>query len=598
MNRLSLLLLFVCVVHHTWTVEALRCNGQDNGCCTEDNPCDVGEGDCDGDKECQAGLTCGSDNCPWGDSDDCCMGTKAPTHLRCKGIDNGCCTEDNPCEKGDGDCDGDDQCAGDLTCGSDNCPFGDGDDDCCIGEKVKNKCKVSNGGCSHTCVFVLGAAKCACPKGYALGGDKKTCSDINECAHGNGGCSHTCVNTVGGFTCSCPSGFTLSGRTCSDINECAHGNGGCSHTCVNTAGGFTCSCPIGFTLSGRTCSDINECAHGKGGCSHTCVNTAGGFTCRCPSGYKLGANGRTCESSIPGGLVLGDIFRFRSTNYPGQMFRHRRGQVWLDPVTNDDLYVKDSSFKIVSGLNGNGISFESVNYPGNYLRHRRGKLDLNRYDGRNALFRRDATFTVHNALDGTPGAVSFQSVNYRGQYIRHWRSRLYKSKFVNTALFKHDASWMPVRYQPARIPGGLHIGHVYRFRSTNYPGQMFRHRRGQVWLDPVSNADLYVKDSSFKIVNGLDGKGISFESVNYPGNYLRHRRGKLDLNRYDGRNALFRRDATFTVHNALDGTPGAVSFQSVNYRGQYIRHWRSRLYKSAFKNTALFKHDASWMPVV
>ena len=41
--------------------------------------------------------------------------------LRCNGINNGCCTETNPCEEGDGDCDLDSQCSGDLVCGIDNC---------------------------------------------------------------------------------------------------------------------------------------------------------------------------------------------------------------------------------------------------------------------------------------------------------------------------------------------------------------------------------------------------------------------------------------------------------------------------------------------
>ena len=51
-----------------------RCTGEDNGCCTKDTPCGLGEGDCDSDKECAGSLTCGDDNCPWGDGDDCCIG--------------------------------------------------------------------------------------------------------------------------------------------------------------------------------------------------------------------------------------------------------------------------------------------------------------------------------------------------------------------------------------------------------------------------------------------------------------------------------------------------------------------------------------------
>ena len=32
-----------------------------------------------------------------------------------------CCTQQNPCAKGEGDCDLDHDCLGDLVCGEDNC---------------------------------------------------------------------------------------------------------------------------------------------------------------------------------------------------------------------------------------------------------------------------------------------------------------------------------------------------------------------------------------------------------------------------------------------------------------------------------------------
>ena len=52
--------------------KCMTCNGG-NSCCTEDNKCDVGEGDCDSDEDCEGGLKCGSNNCgmavPNGDLD-------------------------------------------------------------------------------------------------------------------------------------------------------------------------------------------------------------------------------------------------------------------------------------------------------------------------------------------------------------------------------------------------------------------------------------------------------------------------------------------------------------------------------------------------
>jgi hypothetical protein len=44
------------------TAEKPRCNGQNDGCCTVENPCDVGDGDCDSDDECKGDNTRYKDN--------------------------------------------------------------------------------------------------------------------------------------------------------------------------------------------------------------------------------------------------------------------------------------------------------------------------------------------------------------------------------------------------------------------------------------------------------------------------------------------------------------------------------------------------------
>ena len=63
------------------------CNGVPNtdwSCCSSTNPCNLGGGDCDSDRECTTGLTCGDNNCrrdystsgsDWGSSADCCTST-------------------------------------------------------------------------------------------------------------------------------------------------------------------------------------------------------------------------------------------------------------------------------------------------------------------------------------------------------------------------------------------------------------------------------------------------------------------------------------------------------------------------------------------
>jgi len=163
-----------------------RCSGrnqQGRRCCTPENPCDEGEGDCDGPDDggghdghegCRDDLVCGSNNCKkfgsfYHEKDDCCeqpsySTAKQPEAVlypgallkpkqgqRCSGRnyqDRRCCTPENPCDEGEGDCDGPDDggqhdghegCKGDLLCGSNNCnKFGayfHEKDDCC--EKPK-----------------------------------------------------------------------------------------------------------------------------------------------------------------------------------------------------------------------------------------------------------------------------------------------------------------------------------------------------------------------------------------------------------------------------------------------------------------------------
>ena len=47
-----------------------------------------------------------------------------PANRQCNGVpetDWNCCSSDYPCTLGEGDCDSDSDCAGSLSCGTDNC---------------------------------------------------------------------------------------------------------------------------------------------------------------------------------------------------------------------------------------------------------------------------------------------------------------------------------------------------------------------------------------------------------------------------------------------------------------------------------------------
>ena len=121
-----------------------------------------------------------------------------------------------------------------------------------------------------------------------------------------------------------------------------------------------------------------------------------------------------------------------------------------------------------------------------------------------------------------------------------------------------------------------------------------------MWLDePTVTANLFVLDSSFKIVAGLSGKGISLQSIHYPNRYIRHKLSFCFIDINDGTD-LFKKDASFMQRAGFFGK-GTVSFESVNYPGHFIRHilWRAKVDKKGGLLGDLLKtyeKDASWLP--
>jgi len=146
---------------------------------------------------------------------------------------------------------------------------------------------------------------------------------------------------------------------------------------------------------------------------------------------------------------IGKAFMFRSFNVPGVFVHARKDGVWLDKFNGTPEFLKDSSYVIVAGLAGKGVSFRSAIDANKYLRHRGGKLYLDANDGK-ALFKADATFNVHYGLGAGNGGrfgISFESVNVAGSFIRHAGVRLQISKMTNSAVFKMDSTWEPVTAQ-------------------------------------------------------------------------------------------------------------------------------------------------------
>ena len=120
-----------------FSVNCKRVKNGEIGFCACNQPCSeksLNKGDCDFHYQCQVGERCRSDSCPvemkqqpgFDSNTDCCQTANVG--------DDDFCTIDYPCEVDEGDCDGNDECRDDLICGLANCPNSLGlssDVDCC-----------------------------------------------------------------------------------------------------------------------------------------------------------------------------------------------------------------------------------------------------------------------------------------------------------------------------------------------------------------------------------------------------------------------------------------------------------------------------------
>ena len=242
--------------------------GEGNADCSVASPCAAGQGDCNGDAECQPGTFCMRDvGAAYGFAasvDMCetaCVAAE-PGYLGT--IDF--CSESCPCEEGQGDCDSHSECAAGLRCGSDlGAEFGfDGEVDVCMSPQddlmngsrdhcsMEFPCATGHGDCdSHDqcqaglrCGFGIGAHfgfdadadVCVPPHDDLVNGNYDHCSLEFPCATGHGDCdSHSecmpgnrCVSNVGanyGFSEGidvCEEGaveVTFSGRVAGSLGE-------------------------------------------------------------------------------------------------------------------------------------------------------------------------------------------------------------------------------------------------------------------------------------------------------------------------------------------------------------------------------------------
>ncbi|KAF7690542.1 hypothetical protein HF521_012346 [Silurus meridionalis] len=184
-------------------------------------------------------------------------------------------------------------------------------------------CKMGHS-CQHICVESDTSYYCKCRPGYVLNEDKRTCSisrnggrddndgessaSIDACALGHD-CQHNCVSSGSSYYCACPPGFVLmqdkkscfkasgggDGDNDSSLDQCGMGHD-CGHICVSSEGSYHCECWRGFVLNEdkKTCSRLDKCGMGHD-CEHICVSSDGSYRCECRRGFVLNDDKKSCS---------------------------------------------------------------------------------------------------------------------------------------------------------------------------------------------------------------------------------------------------------------------------------------------------------------
>ena len=141
-------------------------------------------------------------------------GVEAPVSPSCQpgAYDWNCCNEQEPCsQEGQGDCDTDDDCGAGLRCGADNCGPSDptGAMDCCYSQKLGARSHAStatltpNTATTDSSIPSTTEAEAVsttsgptpppgvfCPPDSSLPGSWQCCSPSQRCGEGEGDCDH------------------------------------------------------------------------------------------------------------------------------------------------------------------------------------------------------------------------------------------------------------------------------------------------------------------------------------------------------------------------------------------------------------------------
>jgi len=291
----------------------ITCGGTngDSSFCMAACKCSVGQGDCDGDFQCAAGLKCGTDNGPqFGmveGTDVCvplhctngvqdatetgkdCGGPDCGVCLSCAGRVAGStdfCTAACPCASGQGDCDDNAQCLPGLACGTDNGPrFGlpDGFDVCVAASCTDG---VMNG--AETGVDCGGACG-DCSSCTAPNGTPDTCSSTCRCGAGGGDCDSD-AQCATGLKCGTDNGLRFGMPDGYDVcvpASCTDGVKDGTETGIDCGGAcgacIACTAPNGTP---ETCSTLCPCTSSGGDCDSD-AQCAAGLKCGTDNGPRF-----------------------------------------------------------------------------------------------------------------------------------------------------------------------------------------------------------------------------------------------------------------------------------------------------------------------
>lgn len=132
--------------------------------------------------------------------------------------------------------------------------------------------------------------------------------------------------------------------------------------------------------------------------------------------------------------------------------------------------------------------------------------------------------------------TAVESNNVQEMYVRN-RDSLGTLERVETERDKSEATFDLERLTHNRV----------RLRSIRSRDRVLRHQDSRIRFDVLDDPEdeEAAKDSTFVLIGGLAGHGVSFRSTDLPDRYIRHRDFELFLEPAEDEQA--RQDATFVL---------------------------------------------------